>query len=240
MGVAAPRVLLLDDDPAYGRQIAEYLEFQGCTVQVTQEPEAFEEQVRRSPPDIVLLDQRLGEVRGTEILLRLRQHSSVPCIIVTGLSETLDRILNLEVGADDEVEKSAPPRELLARIRAVLRRNASAAKPATPMRDRRQGGWTLAAARRDLIRPDGTACGLTGSEYETLALLWDQLGQPVSRKAISDQVFKRSYWPGDRAVDTVVMKLRMKIGTKDGHQVINSVRLAGYVFTGFGQAAAEA
>lgn len=230
-----PRILALDDDAAYGEQISTYLGMQGYHVCVVQDPADFEEELWRFAPDLVLLDQRLGDKRGTDVLMRLRQHSSVPCIIVTGASETLDRIVNLEVGADDEIEKSAP-RELLARIRAVLRRTATPSTTTTlsvPLRDRRQGGWILSASRRDLLRPDGTACGLTGSEFETMSILWERLGQSVSRAAISEHVFKRPQREGDRAVDTVVMKLRLKIGGEIGRQAINAIRLAGYRFTGF-------
>jgi DNA-binding response OmpR family regulator len=234
MSPATPRILVLDDDPAYGRQIGAYLQAQGCVVSVTEDPTAFGEEVSRFSPDLILLDQRLGEVRGTEVLMNLRRHSSVPCIIITGLSDVTDRILNLEVGADDEIEKSAAPRELLARIRAVLRRQAAAhiAARTVAVRDRRIEGWTLSAMRRDLIRPDGSSCGLTGSEFETLSLLWDAVGRPVSRGIICDRVFKRPYRPEDRAVDTVVMKLRLKIAPGS----IRAVRIAGYVFTGFGNA----
>lgn len=232
--MTSPRILVLDDDAAYCEQISAYLGMQGFQVLVLQDPALFDDEFQRFGPDLVLLDQRLGDQRGTEVLMRLRKRSSVPCIIVTGASEALDRIVNLEVGADDEIDKSMP-RELLARIRAVLRRTAptTAANPADSLRDRRQGGWILSANKRDLLRPDATACGLTGSEFEALCLLWDCLGQPVSRATISDQVFKRSFRPGDRAVDTVVMKLRLKIGGEVGQQVISSVRLAGYLFTGF-------
>ena len=232
MSPATPRILILDDDPAYGRQIGAYLQAQGCVVSVTEDPTAFGDEVSRFSPDLILLDQRLGEVRGTEVLMNLRRHSSVPCIIITGLSDVTDRILNLEVGADDEIEKSAAPRELLARIRAVVRRHtgSSGATPKTAVRDRRIDGWTLSATRRDLLRPDGSACGLTGSEFETLSLLWDAFGRPISRAVISDLVFKRPHRPEDRAVDTVVMKLRLKITPGS----IRSVRIAGYVFTGFG------
>lgn len=229
-----PRILVLDDDAAYGRQISAYLQAQGCVVTVTQDPTTFGVEVGRFSPDLILLDQRLGDVRGTELLMDLRRRSSVPCIIVTGLSDVTDRILNLEVGADDEIEKSAAPRELLARIRAVLRRHATGVgvAPKTAVRDRQLEGWTLSATRRDLLRPDGSSCNLTGSEFETLSLLWDAFGRPISRAVISDLVFKRPHRPEDRAVDTVVMKLRVKIAPGS----IRAVRIAGYVFTGFGEA----
>lgn len=232
--MTTPRILVLDDDAAYCEQITTYLGMQGFQVSALQDPARFDDEFRRFGPDLVLLDQRLGDQRGTEVLMRLRKRSSVPCIIVTGTSEALDRIVNLEVGADDEIDKSTP-RELLARIRAVLRRSTPTGplNPSVALRDRRQGGWILSANRRDLLRPDGTACGLTSSEFETLSLLWDCLGQPVSRARISDEVFKRTFRQGDRAVDTVVMKLRLKIGGEVGQQAINAVRLAGYVFTGF-------
>lgn len=241
MSSPIPRILILDDDPEYGRQMSAYLEANGCAPAIALDPQEFEEQLARFTPDLVLLDQRLGETRGTDVLMRLRQRSAVPCIVVTGLSDPLDRIVNLEVGADDEIEKSAAPRELLARIRAVLRRNqgGAAASSVAGARDRKLSGWTLSVSTRGLLRPDGKNCGLTGSEFETLSLLWDSLGQPVSHMAISERVFKRPHWSGDRAVDTVVMKLRHKITAAGGTQVISSVRLAGYVFTGF-PATAEA
>lgn len=231
MSIGTPRILVLDDDPAYGRQIAAYLQAQGCVVSVTQDPAAFAAQVDRFFPDLVLLDQRLGEVRGTEVLMQLRQQSTVPCIVVTGLSDVTDRILNLEIGADDEIEKTASPRELLARIRAVLRRRVNTTDP-TPTalaRERKMQGWTLSATQRDLLRPDGSNCHLTGSEFEAMTIFWDNVGRPISRAVISERVFLRPYSPPDRAVDTVVMKLRPKIAPG----TIRTVRIAGYVFTGF-------
>jgi DNA-binding response OmpR family regulator len=234
----ASRVLILDDDPVYGQQLSDYLRMEGFSVDVVLKPEHFPDHLARFEPDLILLDQRLGSVRGTEVLLSLRQRSSVPCIVVTGASNPLDRIVNLEIGADDEIEKSAAPRELLARIRAVLRRGGGGAiAPRAPMfapgADASMAGWTLSARQRDLLCPDGTGCALTSSEFETLKMLWDSRGVPVSRSRISEYVFKRPYRVGDRAVDTVVMKLRTKLATAGQPNAISSVRLTGYVFTGF-------
>lgn len=229
---AQVRVLILDDDASYGATLAAYLAEHGLLATVVTEPARLEEALRDAAPDIVLLDQRLGETTGTQILMRLRAASSIPCIIVTGFSEPTDRIINLELGADDEVSKSASPRELLARIRTVLRRYGMAGRaPQGPAAD--AGGWTFSTERRELLRPDGRRCHLTTAEYETFRVLHEAAGRPVSRHQLSLAVFRRTFEPSDRAVDTVIRKLRRKLNDWPNPQVIKTVRPLGYVFTGF-------
>lgn len=236
-----PRILMLDDDKAYCDQLSAYLGLHGFTVIPALTASEFEEKLGVTNPDLILLDQRLGETTGTEVLKRIRGNTTVPCIIVTGLSDTMDRIINLEIGADDEIDKAVEPRELLARIRAVLRRGArrdaapavgapavSAAAPAPSA-----SGWRFSAATRELRRPDGSLCHLTSAEFEVLRLLHDSTGVPVARTVLSEKVFGRSYEVGDRAVDTVVKKLRQKIQPDGEPTFIQSVRPVGYVFVGF-------
>ncbi|WP_431303409.1 response regulator transcription factor [Sediminicoccus sp. BL-A-41-H5] len=226
-----PRILLLDDDTAFCDAITAYLEAQGCIVAAIQRPDGLEAAILKHNPDLLLLDQRLGDTTGTQLLREMRPRSNLPCIVVTGASDPFDRILNLELGADDEIDKSTAPRELLARIRAVLRRERRPSverandAPASP--------WQFVISRRELRRPDGSQCHLTTAEFETLRMLVESIGISVSRAIICQRVFGRPYQPADRAVDTVVKKLRLKIDTPGGSTCIRSVRPMGYVFTGF-------
>ncbi|MCZ8150586.1 MAG: response regulator, partial [Roseomonas sp.] len=118
----AQRILLFDDDPAYCGEMSRYLESYGFAVTTVLNAADFADRLAAEMPDLILLDQRLGDRTGTDVLRGLRAQTDTPCIIVTGEPDPLDRVVNLELGADDEVDKSVWPRELLARIRAVLRR----------------------------------------------------------------------------------------------------------------------
>jgi DNA-binding response OmpR family regulator len=173
-------------------------------------------------PDLILLEQSLGELTGTEVLARIRAVSDVPVIILSALSDPVDRIINLEMGADDQVHKSVPQREIMARMRAVLRRTRSA--PERPLQ-----GWMMCESRRDVLRADGAGCGLTTAEFSVMRELVAAGGEAVSRRQLSERAFGRPLNPGDRAVDTVICKLRQKLGPG----VIVTVRPAGYAFAGF-------
>jgi DNA-binding response OmpR family regulator len=238
---AAPRILLLDDDPGYCAQIAAYLEANGCTVRATGSATEFDRAFGDFSPDLVLLDQRLGETTGTEVLLRLRTRASTPCIVVTGQPDTTDRIVNLEVGADDEVEKTVTSRELLARIRAVLRRqgrggpeavsgttDVEAADLFAPI----GGGWSLSANRRELQKPDGGLVALTVAEFQVLKALRDAKGRVVPRAELCRNSNHRLGPPGLRSVDVLIHQLRRKFGA-DGATVIKVVRSVGYAFIGW-------
>lgn len=228
-----PRILVVDDDLSFAQLLGDYLGLHGCTVQAAQDEPQLQTAVASFAPDLVLLDQRLGHVSGTDVLRGLRAVSDVPCIIVTGASETMDRIVNLEIGADDEMEKTITPREMLARIRSVLRRRRREGEVATPAESER-ASWSLDAERRVLRRPDGAVCSLTNAEFETLHMLHLAKGNPVSRAELCRQVFGRPFRVGDRAVDTIVKNLRRKIEPEAGDFVsIQAVRTFGYIFVGF-------
>ncbi len=242
------RILLVDDDAAFCDQASAYLAQHGCNVLALTDPLGLPEALAEFRPQLVLLDQRLGVVSGTEVLKTLRNGTTTPCIIITGCSDPLDRIVNLELGADDEVEKSMAPRELIARIRGVLRRSglhedsAFDVGRAVPAYDGMRGalpaaarsGWRFDTGRRLLLRPDGSNCDLTTAEYETFRVLHDALGETVARSELSLRVFHRPWRANDRGVDTVIKKLRQKIerDTSDP-QCIKTVRQVGYVFVGF-------
>lgn len=221
----AERILLLDADGAHLRRLAQYLTGHGYRVTATQDAGEVRMRLRLDTPDLILLEQRLGEVTGTDVLREIRAVSDVPVIILTSLSDPVDRIINLELGADDQVHKSVPEREILARMRAVLRR-------AQPAAERPRTGWVISEAQRDVFRPDGRPCGLTTAEFGVLRMLVAAKGEAVSRARLSEQVFGRPLHPGDRAVDTVVSKLRDKLGAS----AIVTVRPLGYAFAGLAEA----
>lgn len=221
------RILLMDDDEQYGSSFGEYLTLHGYQVILTRDAWDIEARLRWEAPDLVLLEQRIGDVTGTSVLRRIRAVSGVPVIILTRMSDEIERIINLETGADDEVHKSVAQRETLARIRAVLRRSSMRAEPI-------RGVWTMLDAQRDLLRPDGARCRLTTAEFGVLSLLVAGQGATVSRMQLSRDVFGRPQSPGDRAVDTVIYKLREKLGVL----TIVTVRPVGYAFAGFDESRA--
>lgn len=216
------RILLMDDDKEYVSSFCEYLTMHGYQVSMARDARDIEARLQREAPNLVLLEQRIGEMSGTSVLRRIRAVSHVPVIILTRVSDEIERIINLESGADDAVHKSVAQRETLARMRAVLRRSSTQAETL-------RGGWTMLEAQRDLMRPDGLRCRLTTAEFGVLSLLVAAKGEAVTRTLLSRHVFARPQSPGDRAVDTVIYKLREKLGAG----AIITVRPIGYAFAGF-------
>jgi DNA-binding response OmpR family regulator len=233
---AAARILLFDDDPAYCGEMSRYLQAYGFAVTTVLNAADFADRLAAEMPDLILLDQLLGDTTGTDVLRDLRARTDTPCIIVTGAPDPMDRVVNLELGADDDVDKSAPSRELLARIRAVLRRSRAAAAPpppAPPPNPAPRERWTLHPDRRELRGHDGAVCLLTAAEFMTLRMLNERRGRSVSRPELMGAAFGRTWKPEDRAIDTVVRKLRFKIDKLGGDGGIKAVRGNGYVFVGF-------
>jgi len=232
----SPQILLLDDDADYCAQLSSYLEAYGFDVTTAQTRSGFQAQLAEAEPDLIILDQRLGDTTATDVLRALRARHDTPCIIISGAADPFERVVNLELGADDEVGKSIAPRELLARIRALLRRARVPEQVSPAPRaegDPSGGGWVLSRERRELWRADGRTCLLTTAEFELLRMLVDRRGEAVSRQELMLAVFGRPWKADDRAVDTVVRKLRRKISGDHGDGGIKTVRPTGYVFVGF-------
>jgi DNA-binding response OmpR family regulator len=218
------RVALVDDDLDFLAELAGYLDANGCAVRQYRTGDDFLGALATDRPDLVILDQRLRGETGIAVLRQLRQTSDLPCIMLTGACSEVDRILSLELGADDHVEKTASPRELLARISAVLRRTGQ------PRRGPVEGTWRLDDGRRDVIRPNGQGIGLTAAEYRVLMVLATREGQPVERETICQEALGRDWHAEDRSVDVLVAKLRRKL---EGQDCIRSLRGRGYLFAGF-------
>ncbi len=183
-------------------------------------------------PDLVLLDVMLPGASGLDLLRRLRERSRVPVLMLTARGEEMDRVLGLELGADDYVSKPFAPRELVARVRALLRRAAPAdAQPDPRSRRLAFAGWVLDTARRELTSPEGAAVDLSGAEYDLLMAFLEHPQRVLSREQLLEVAKRRAGAdPFDRTVDVQVSRLRRKIEPEeDSPSLIKTVRGAGYV-----------
>ena len=225
-------IILVDDDADFNEELSLFLEAHGIRCAAVTDPGLLMPLMQEIEPDLLVLDQRLGAVTGLDLLREVRATSPIPCMILTGLEDPIDRILGLELGADDYVQKTAMPREILARIRAVLRRARGIPQGTTVERLAR--GWDFRTDERELFRPDGSRCHLTSAEFSLLRSLVEANGEPVSRETLTERVFNRPYRQGDRAIDSLVVRLRRKLEPDVEHpSVIKSARQQGYVFAGF-------
>lgn len=229
------RTLLIDDDPEFSESVRSYLSSHGFEVRAVNGSAPAFASLAEFKPSIIIIDQNLNGESGTEVFRKLSTLTTVPCMFLSGGREEVDRVVALELGAYDYVAKLTPPREIVARIRSILRRTALPQHGAAPAAAQPGGaGWHLSVEKRELFRPDGRACTLTASEFEVLRVLVAARGKVLSRDEISERAFHRAFRPGDRAVDMAVMKIRKKIEINQHHpQAIKSVRPFGYVFTDF-------
>lgn len=223
-----PLVLLADDERELTDEMAAYLQRYGLRTLVANSFQAALAILDTHRPDAIILDQRLGPVDTLPHLPELRARTDAPILIVTGNREETDRVLGLELGADDFLVKPVSGRELVARLRARIRRPGNAAA-APPRRDR----WRLQPVERRLLRPDGTVLDLTTAEFDLLAVMASQPGEVQTREALTQLVFRRPWRPGDRAVDNAVLHLRQKLAPELGERCIVTIRQVGYVFIGF-------
>lgn len=220
---APSRILLFDDDPAYCGEMSRYLQAHGFAVTTVLNAADFADRLAAETPDLILLDQLLGDTTGTDVLRGLRARTDTPCIIVTGAPDPLDRVVNLELGADDDVDKSAPSRELLARIRAVLRR-------ATPslseeMLRYEDLSMDLAAHR---VRRSGRDIHLGPTEFRLLRHFMQHPGRVFSREQLLDLVWGHDVYVEPRTVDVHIRRLRKALNEDEQMDLIRTVRSAGY------------
>ena len=226
-----PHILVVDDDHDIRDLLARYLERQHFRVTAVRDAR----EARRIWPtmsfQMVVLDLMLPGEGGLEFARWLRGESDVPLVMLTALGEEGDRIIGLELGADDYVAKPFNPRELLARMRAVLRRaNEVGETRETGSKTLHFAGWTLESARRRLLSPDGSEVPLTGGEYELLVALLDRANKVLTRDMLLDLLRGRQAGPFDRAIDVAISRLRRKLEDDGRHaQLIKTVHGGGYV-----------
>jgi len=232
----APRtlhLLVVDDDDAIVALVRRYFEAHGFRVSGAGDGDAMRVALGGADAvDLVLLDLGLPGEDGFELTRYLREHWHGPVIIVSGRDEAVDRIVGLELGADDYVTKPFDLRELLARVRSVLRRSEPAPRGAETSAGIRFAGLVLDTDARRLATEDGKPIPLTTGEYELLQVFVEQPNRVLSRDVLISRLHGREAGPYDRAIDMQVGRLRRKIETDPSHpQIIQSVRGAGYVFT---------
>jgi two-component system OmpR family response regulator len=230
----APHILIVDDDREIRDLLARFLDKHGLRVSTAAEGREMQRVLDGSRIDLIVLDLMLPGEDGLTLCRNLRAKSRTPIIMLTAMGEETDRIVGLEMGADDYLAKPFNPRELLARIKAVLRR---AAQP--PAAVSVEGGvvlefadWTLNPDRRELRRRDGTLVPLSGGEYELLVAFATHPGRVLSRDQLLDLARGRDAQPFDRSIDVQVSRLRRKIEAEpQDPRLIKTVRNGGYTFT---------
>jgi two-component system OmpR family response regulator len=233
----ARRILVVDDDRQLCRLLTKLLSQEGYGVVAVQDGAAMRRALADQSFGLVLLDLTFASGDdGIALARTLRAQYEMPLIMLSGKGATVDKVVGLELGADDYVTKPFEPRELLARIRAVLRRAASQLSPdaAAEMHDQRQvvtfSGWRLDLDQRTLVSPQDDEIRLTSQEFALLATLARRPGRVLSRDQILELTVNRRWSPCDRSIDMLICKLRRKIGdSSQGSGLIKTVRGVGYM-----------
>lgn len=228
------RILIVDDDVELCGLVREYLSAEDFQVDAAHSGPAGQERALSGDYALVILDIMLPGKSGLDVLRDVRQRSRVPVLILTARGEDVDRIVGLEIGADDYLPKPFNPRELLARVRAILRRSGpssdAAAGPVTI------GDVELDPATRSVHR-GGNPVELTSVEFSLLERLLRSAGTVVTREQLVNEVLGRRFMPYDRSVDMHISKIRKKLGEQpDGGERIKAVRGVGYIYVRPGQA----
>jgi two-component system, OmpR family, response regulator len=230
-------IAVVDDEADIGLLLANYLQTHGFRVSQLRDGRSLMALMAIDPPDLVLLDLGLPGEDGFAIARRLREHWHCGLVIVTGRGDAVDKVVGLEIGADDYVTKPFDLRELVARVKSVLRRTASqkasppAPSPATaPAASLAFAGWMLDLNARKLTNPEAQAVSLTTGEFELLVAFARHPGRVLSRDFLLEQTRGREAAPFDRTIDVQVGRLRKKMeADPEDPQLIKSVRGAGYI-----------
>ena len=227
-----PHILVVDDDREIRDLLSKFLERQGMRVTAARDAKEARKVWPLGRYHLVVLDLMLPGESGLDFARWIRAQGETPIVMLTAMAEETDRIVGLELGADDYLGKPFNPRELLARIRAVLRRvsGEGGATKEPPAKVVKFGGWVLEPARRRLQNPDGVEVPLTGGEYELLQVMVERPNRVLTRDMLMDLLRGRQAGPFDRAIDVAVSRLRRKL-EDDGRNpsLIKTVRGGGYV-----------
>ncbi len=227
-----PHIMVVDDDREIRDLLGRFLEKHSLRVTTVRDAREARRAWTNGHYQLIVLDLMLPGESGLDLARWLRSASNVPIVMLTAMGEETDRIIGLELGADDYVPKPFNPRELLARIRAVLRRAGDSPTPRgeAGARAMRFASWTLEPARRRLLNPEGAEVALTGGEYDLLLALVERPNRVLTRDMLLDLLRGRQAGPFDRAIDVAISRLRRKL-EDDGRnaQLIKTVRGGGYV-----------
>jgi two-component system OmpR family response regulator len=225
-------ILVVDDDAEIRGLLGEYLRKNGCRATVVAEGKAMWTALARGKVDLIVLDLMLPGEDGLELCRKLRAESDTPVIMLTARGEETDRIVGLEIGADDYLAKPFSARELLARIKSVLRRTRSLPRNlrAEEARAIAFAGWRLDTVARHLISPDGVLTSLSGAEFRMLRIFLGHPNHVLSRDQLMVLTHGREAEPFDRSIDNQVSRLRHRLGEDPADpKIIKTVRGEGYV-----------
>ncbi len=242
--------LIVDDDPVLRELVGDHLARYGLQARLADSAAAMRRELQRGGIDIILLDLMLPDGDGIELCRDLRTHSKMPVIMLTAQGDPISRVLGLEMGADDYVAKPFEPRELLARIHALMRRSVGALagaagdggaaeptgtprfEPAGTLAPRGFGGWQIDWRNRMLISPEGVGLSLSNVEYRLLAAFADHPGEVLSRGQLVEMTRSAASDNNERSIDLAVSRLRAKLRESlENPQFIRTVRGRGYQFT---------
>lgn len=228
-------ILVVDDDARICRLVSNYLSNEGYKVSIANDGKQMRQIFKRNAPDIVILDLILQNEDGIDLARELRAASDVGIIMLTSRQGQVDKIIGLEVGADDYITKPFDNSELLARIHSLSRRcraQSQDSKPEEKYSTARFEGWTLNFITRELTSPEGKNVHLTNYEYQLFSTLVLNAHRVISRDQILDLMAGRDWVPNDRSIDVLIVKIRRKL-RQDTHNptIIKSVRSVGYMFT---------
>jgi len=239
-GTDPVHILIVDDEAEVRALLRSGLEPEGFAVSEASDGASLMAHLDTEPVDLVTLDVRLSGEDGFTLAREVRTKHNVPIVMISGKGDMIDRVVGLELGADDYIAKPFHMREVLARIRAVLRRYAGPTvepgKAAEPTEERSPrytfDGWTLDPGRRELKTPEGALCELTTAEFNLLTVLVERPSRVLSRDELMDLLKGHDWTPLDRSIDGLVARLRKKIERGECPQLVKTVRGVGYVFAG--------
>lgn len=220
-----PIILVVDDEPKVARLARDYLEKNGFRVLTAADGQSALTTARREKPDLVILDLMLPNIDGREVCRILRRESDVPIIMLTALSEEIDQVTGLEIGADDYITKPFSPRAMIARVRALLRRTRGDIKAPTLIRS---GGLEIDTEKYN-VAFNGSPIKLTPNEFKLLHLLASHPGQTLTREQLLDDLHGAAS-SMDRSVDSHIKNLRKKLETASGEPMIETIYGIGYRF----------
>ncbi|MFM2057718.1 MAG: hypothetical protein RLY71_2103 [Pseudomonadota bacterium] len=232
MEMPKDRLLIVDDDAEIRQLLADYLARHGFETVVARNGREMGQALQQHAIDLIVLDLMLPDADGLTLCRDLRARSNLPVLMLTACGEETERILGIEMGADDYLVKPFSPRELLARIKGILRRTRALPPNLQPDLQRclRFAGWRLDTATRVLMGDDGVAVPLSGAEYRLLRILLDHPNRVLQREQLVELIHGRSAEPYDRAIDVQISRLRQRL-RDDGREprLIKTVRGEGYV-----------
>ena len=229
MSPTVQRILVVDDDPEIRKLLARYIESQGFRVLLAANCRELNDKLASHHIDLIVLDVMLPDGSGLDVCRDLRaRRASVPIILLTALKEDVDRIIGLEIGADDYLGKPFNPRELIARVRAVLRRRAETLPQPSDAKIYRFEGFIADPQARRVTDPRGADVELTGAEFDLLRTFLERPGRVLSRDQLLDLTRGRDGDVLDRSIDVLVSRLRRKLAESGAAQLFKTVRNGGY------------